>query len=314
MEKKGIATIVKHTGSHYLLSELPEWNLFPAIIRGKMRLKSSSSTNPIAVGDKVEYIIDMDSDEPMGMIKNVLPRKNYIIRKSTNLSRQSHIIAANLDLVFLVVTLVFPETKLAFIDRFLLTCEAYKIHVIILLNKIDLYKEEYKEQVTSFKKIYEGAGYEILEISALKNENIDLLREKCKGNISLFSGVSGVGKSSIIKALDPSLSPKISEISQYHLQGKHTTTFYEMHPIQSGGFIIDTPGIKGFGIVDIKVEELSTYFPEMLKVMDNCHFKPCTHTHEPGCAVKAGVENGTISPERYYSYLGMLEEETKYRQ
>lgn len=314
MEKKGIATIVKHTGSHYLLSELPEWNLFPAIIRGKMRLKSSSSTNPIAVGDKVEYIIDMDSDEPMGMIKNVLPRKNYIIRKSTNLSRQSHIIAANLDLVFLVVTLVFPETKLAFIDRFLLTCEAYKIHVIILLNKRDLYTEEYKERVTSFKKIYEGAGYEILEISALKNENIDLLREKCKGNISLFSGVSGVGKSSIIKALDPSLSPKISEISQYHLQGKHTTTFYEMHPIQSGGFIIDTPGIKGFGIVDIKIEELSTYFPEMLKVMDNCHFKPCTHTHEPGCAVKAGVENGTISPERYYSYLGMLEEETKYRQ
>ncbi len=297
-----------------MLSELPKWELFPAVIRGKVRLNASTTTNPIAVGDVVEYSVDLDSDQPMGTIDKILPRKNYIIRKSTNLSRQTHIIAANLDTVFLIVTIEFPETKLAFIDRFLLTCEAYKIPTVIVINKRDLYDDEYKEKMEHFEAIYRGAGYRVLEVSALTGENIDLLREMCKDSVSLFSGVSGVGKSSLIKALDPSLSPKIGEISQAHLQGKHTTTFYEMHPLSTGGFIIDTPGIKGFGIVDIETEELSTYFPEMLRVMDDCKFRPCTHTHEPGCAVKKGVEDGIISEERYNSYLGMLEEETKYRQ
>lgn len=312
MERHGIATVVKHTGSHYLLSELPKWDLFPAVIRGKIRLNTSTATNPVAVGDIVDYSIDLDTDS-MGTIDNIHARRNYIIRKSTNLSRQTHIIAANIDRVFLIVTIEFPETKLAFVDRFLLTCEAYKINTVILINKLDLYDDEYQRKMSDFERIYRGAGYTIIEVSALTGENIGQLRELCKDSISLFSGVSGVGKSSLIKALDPSLTPKIGEISQAHLQGKHTTTFYEMHPLCSGGFIIDTPGIRGFGIVDIPSEEISTYFPEMLRVMDNCRFKPCAHTHEPGCAVKQAVEDGKISIERYSSYLGMLEDETKYR-
>jgi ribosome biogenesis GTPase len=259
-------------------------------------------------------VVDYIYDGTMGVITNIHPRKNYIIRKSTNLSRENHIIAANLDRVFLIVTMAFPEIKLAFVDRFLVTCEAYNIPVTILINKIDLYDEDMQESIESFKDIYSNAGYPILEISATRGDGIDQLRELCKESISLFSGTSGVGKSSLIKALDPSLEHILTgEISTAHLQGKHTTTFYEMHPITSGGFIVDTPGIRGFGLVDLKKEELSTYFPEMLAVMDGCRFKPCTHTHEPGCAVKEAVENGEICEERYYSYLGMLEDETKYR-
>lgn len=314
MERRGTATVVKHTGSHYLLSELPQWNLFPAVIRGRIRLKNSTSTNPVAVGDIVDYSIDTDAAEPMGTINAIHPRRNYVIRRSANLSREAHIIAANLDNVFLIVTMAFPETKPAFVDRFLLTCEAYKIKVTILINKCDFATEEaIREMIDDFERIYRGAGYEVIEVSAKSGHNIDLVREKCRGSVSLFSGVSGVGKSSLIKALDPKLNPKIGEISTAHLQGKHTTTFYEMHPLSGGGFIIDTPGIRGFGIVDIEDEELSTYFPEMLRVMDDCRFKPCTHTHEPGCAVKRAVEEGIISQERYNSYLGMLDEEKKYR-
>lgn len=315
---KGIATIVKHTGSHYLLSELPKWELFNAVIRGKMRLKESSATNPVAVGDRVRYELAINSDgTPFeeAAITEVLPRKNYVIRKSTNLSREAHIIAANVDMAYLVVTLDFPETKWAFIDRFLLSCEAYKVPVKILLNKIDLYGESHRQLIDYFKEVYCGAGYLVQEISANSGEGIKELLSECsvEGKINLFSGVSGVGKSSIIKALDPTLEPKIGEISQYHLQGKHTTTFYEMHPLSGGGFIIDTPGIRGFGLVELEPELLSTYFPEMLRVMDNCKYIPCTHTHEPGCAVKAAVDAGEISPERYNSYLGMLEEDAKYR-
>ena len=285
---KGIATVVKHTGSHYLLSVLPEWAPFPAVIRGKLRLAGSKATNPVAVGDRVEF--------EDGTITKILPRKNYVIRRSTNLSRESHIIAANLDRVFLV------------------TCEAYGIRPVILINKVDLYTEPVlQEQLADFKALYRGAGYEVLEISARRGTGISAVRALCREGLTLFSGASGVGKSSLLKALDPTLDPKIGEISLSHLQGKHTTTFYEMHPLTGGGFVIDTPGIRGFGLVDIEPEELSTYFPEMLRVMDNCRFKPCTHTHEPGCAVKEALETGSISPERYSSYLGMLEEEKKYR-
>lgn len=302
----GVATVVKHTGSHYLLSCLPEWAPFPAVIRGKLRLAGSKATNPVAVGDRVEF----DGET----ITRILPRKNYIIRRSTNLSRESHIIAANLDRVFLIVTIILPETKLAFVDRFLVTCEAYGIRPVILINKVDLYTEPVlQEQLADFKALYRGAGYEVLEISARRGTGISAVRALCREGLTLFSGASGVGKSSLLKALDPTLDPKIGEISLSHLQGKHTTTFYEMHPLTGGGFVIDTPGIRGFGLVDIEPEELSTYFPEMLRVMDNCRFKPCTHTHEPGCAVKEALETGTISPERYSSYLGMLEEEKKYR-
>jgi ribosome biogenesis GTPase len=315
MAIKGEATVVKHTGSHYLLARLPQWDLFPAVLRGKIRLKGSSATNPVAVGDVVTFEAEDTevTQENPAVITSVKPRKNYIIRKSTNLSRQSHIIAANLDRAFIIATIDYPEIKLPFLDRILVTCEVYNVPVTIVLNKVDLYRESHAEMLEAFHDIYEGAGYPVIEVSALTGEGVEELREACKGHVSLFSGVSGVGKSSLIKALDPSLDPRVGEISEAHVQGKHTTTFYEMYALSSGGFIVDTPGLRGFGLVDLKKEEIALYFPEMLKASEDCRFTPCTHTHEPGCAVKEAVENGEISYERYSSYLGMLDEEGKYR-
>ena len=315
------ATVVKNAGSHYLLSHLPEWAPFPAVLRGKVRLERSGATNPVAVGDRVRYEIPdqdlsshsrLDRESP-AVITEVLPRSNYLIRRSTNLSRQSHVIAANLDRAILVVTLYFPEIKLPFLDRLLVTCEVYGVHPVIVLNKLDLYRELAPEQVQAFCDIYRGAGYTVLECSALTGEGIDSLRDLCSSGTSLLSGESGVGKSSIIRALDPSLNPKVGLISEAHLQGKHTTSLYEMYPLHGGSFIVDTPGLRGFGLVDLEKEEISKYFPEMLRVADNCRFIPCTHTHEPGCAVKQALEDGLISPERYNSYLGMLEEDKKFR-
>ena len=306
---EGVATVVKNAGSHYELSALPAWELFPAVLRGKVRLERSGATNPVAVGDRVRYELDGPADEEHpAVITEILPRDNYIIRRSTNLSRQSHVIAANLDQAVIVVSLLFPEIKLPFLDRILVTCEVYKIPVLIALNKVDLYREDFPDLVAAFRNIYEGAGYPVLEVSARTGEGVDVLRERCQGRINLFSGESGAGKSSLIKALDPTLNPKIGKISAAHLQGKHTTSLYD-----SGGFVIDTPGLRGFGLVDLEKEEISKYFPEMLREMDNCRFVPCTHTHEPGCAVKAAVDAGRISPERYNSYLGMLEEDQKFR-
>ena len=310
----GIATVVKNAGSHYLLSELPAWDLFPAVLRGKVRLERSGATNPVAVGDRVRYETDGPAtEEHPAVIKEILPRENYLIRRSTNLSRQSHVIAANLDQAVIVVSLLFPELKLPFLDRILVTCEVYKVPVLIVLAKVDLYRDEVPEMIAAFRRIYEGAGYPVLETSARTGEGIDALRERCQGRINLFSGESGVGKSSLIKALDPSLDPKIGRISEAHLQGMHTTSLYEMYRLGSGGFVIDTPGLRGFGLVDLEKEEISKYFPEMLAVMDDCRFVPCTHTHEPDCAVKAALEAGRISAERYNSYLGMLEEDRKFR-
>ena len=321
---KGQATVVKHTGSHYLLSHLPQWELFPAVLRGKIRLKGSNATNPVAVGDVVDYEAeipdgcDMKLHEAVTLenpaaITAVRPRRNYIIRKSTNLSRQSHIIAANLDRAFLVITLDFPQVKLPFLDRLLVTCEVYNVPPVIVLNKCDLYGPEHEDMHAAFHEIYEGAGYTVIDVSARTGQGVDKLRGIIAGGVSLFSGVSGVGKSSLIKALDPSLEPRVGDISDAHEQGRHTTTFYEMYSVCSGGFIVDTPGLRGFGLVDLKKEEIALYFPEMLRVSEDCRFAPCTHTHEPGCAVKEAVENGEISYDRYSSYLGMLDEEGKYR-
>ncbi len=308
------AVVVKNAGSHFLLSPLPEWAPFPAVLRGKVRLSGSGSTNPVAVGDRVDWVAEgpVDTLHP-AVISAVHPRSNYVIRRSTNLSRQSHVIAANLSRVFVVTTLWFPEIKLPFLDRLLVTCEVYKIPVTIVLNKLDLYGAEAPEEVARFCDIYRGAGYEVIEASARTAQGIPRMRELAAEGVCLVSGESGVGKSSLVKALDPSLEPKIGRISDAHLQGKHTTSLYEMYPIASGGWLIDTPGLRGFGLVDLEKEEIYKYFPEMLAVADDCRFVPCTHTHEPDCAVKAAVDDGRISAERYNSYLGMLEEDKKFR-
>ena len=314
----GEATVVKNAGSHYLLSCLPDWTPFPAVLKGKIRLRNTESTNPVAVGDHVRFESATDSLSDISLknpaqISEVLDRKNYLIRKSTNLSRQSHVIAANVDMAFAVVSLYFPEVKLPFLDRMLVTCEVYGIPVTIVLNKVDLYREEAPQAVADFIDIYTNAGYRVVCTSARTGEGVDELRSLTCGNVCLFSGESGVGKSSLIKALDPTLDPKIGRISDVRLQGKHTTSLYEMYRLRTGGWVIDTPGLRGFGLVNLEKEEISRYFPEMLKISENCRFTPCTHTHEPGCAVKEAVEDGRISPERYSSYLGMIEEDRKFR-
>lgn len=311
---KGEATVVKNAGSHYLLSALPQWDLFPAVIAGKVRLSRSFSTNPVAVGDKVLWESEGDITQASpAVITEILPRSNYLIRRSTNLSRQSHVIASNLDRVIVTATLYFPEIKFPFLDRILVTCGVYGVPVTIALNKVDMYRDADPEAVEAFRRIYTGAGYQVVETSARTGEGMDTLRELCKGGLNLLSGESGAGKSSIVKALDPSLNPKTGDISEVHLQGKHTTSLYEMYPLSSGGFVIDTPGLRGFGLVDLEREEIYKYFPEMLKASQECRFTPCTHTHEPGCGVKKALEEGSISAQRYNSYLGMLEEDTKFR-
>ena len=310
------ATVVKNAGSHFLLSRLPEWKPFPAVLRGRVRLEHGSSTNPVAVGDRVRCSVGEQLDETHpAVITEVLPRRNYLIRRSTNLSRQSHVIAANLDQVLVTVSLYFPEIKLPFLDRILVTCEVYGIPAVILLNKIDMYGSEVPEQVGEFVRIYNRAGYEVIPTSAVTGEGIARVRELCRGRLSLLTGESGVGKSSLIKAVDPSLNPRTGLISEAHLQGRHTTSLYEMYRMNlgGGGYLIDAPGLRGFGLVDMEKEEIYRYFPEMLRVADQCRFVPCTHTHEPGCAVKAAVDEGLISPERYNSYLGMLEDDRKFR-
>lgn len=309
------ATVVKNAGSHYLLSPLPRWEPFPAVLRGRVRLARSSSTNPVAVGDRV--LCDMPeevSEQNPAVISQVLERNNYLIRRSTNLSRTSHVIAANLDRVIVVTSLLFPEIKLPFLDRILVTCGVYGIPAVIVLSKVDMYRTEIPEDVARFHKIYEGAGYRVIETSTMTGEGVRELRNLLSEGLSLLSGESGVGKSSLIHAVDPALNPKVGRISDYHLQGRHTTSLYEMYPLSGGGYLIDSPGLRGFGLVDLDKEEIYKYFPEMLTASEGCRFTPCTHTHEPGCAVKAALESGAVSPERYNSYLGMLEEDTKFRQ
>lgn len=303
--------VIKNTGSWYLVRTDDNQNV-DCKIKGNFRLKDIKSTNPITVGDRVTITLNEDAT---GVICDIQDRKNYIIRRSSNLSKQSHIIASNLDLCFLIVTVCKPVTTTVFIDRFLASAEAYRIPVNLLFNKIDIYNEDETEYMEALINLYEYIGYPCYRISAKDNLGLDVLNHRLKDRITLFSGHSGVGKSTLINALVPDATLKTGDISSYHGKGMHTTTFSEMLELRQGGFIIDTPGIKGFGTVDMAPEEISHYFPEIFKTSHNCRFNNCMHTNEPGCAVRQAVENQYISQSRYKSYLNIVEEETndKYR-
>lgn len=306
------ALVIKSTGSLYSVKNLETNKILTCNIRGKLRIKGIKSTNPVAVGDIVEYYFPENSE--IGVIKNVLDRKNYIIRKSINLSKQSHILAANVDQAILMVTIAFPETYPIFIDRFLISAEAYNIPAKIIFNKTDLYNQEQLDYLNNLTSIYENIGYECFSVSVKNKTNTDKISNLLKNKISVISGNSGVGKSSLINLIDPNLNLKTSEISDTHKSGKHTTTFAEMFELSHGGYIIDTPGIRGFGLYDIKKEELFHYFPEIFKNSVNCKYHNCTHMHEPGCAVMEAVEEGIVSELRYNNYLNILvDDETKHR-
>ncbi|MBR0339737.1 MAG: ribosome small subunit-dependent GTPase A [Alistipes sp.] len=295
---------MRATGSWYEV--LHEGEILRCRMRGKLRLRGVRSTNPIVVGDTVSCECGEDGE---WVIVDIAPRHNYIIRRASNLSKESHIIAANIDRAMLVVTLVEPVTATEFVDRFLVTCEAYKVPVTILLAKIDLLSEE---AIAEFHRVYEGAGYEVIDISATQGIGVERVKEMLAGKTTLLSGNSGVGKSTLIGAIDPTIEIRTGEISDSFHKGKHTTTFSTMYRT-ADGFIIDTPGVKGFGLIDIDDKELWHYFPEMISRAGECRFFNCTHTHEPHCAVVAAVESGEISYSRYESYLKILDEDDKYR-
>ncbi len=305
---KGIVT--QATGSWY--DVLHEGATHRCRIRGRLRLKGVRSTSPVVVGDSVECEAEDERCQSF-VICGVEPRRNYIIRRASNLSKESHIIGANIDRAVIVVTLFSPETPTEFIDRFLVTCEAYKVPATILLAKIDLAAAQTPEEVEEFHAIYESAGYEVVDISATQGVGLERVREMILGHTTLISGNSGVGKSTLIKAIEPSLEIRTGEISSSHNKGKHTTTFSTMYPLSGGGYIIDTPGIKGFGLIDIDDAELWHYYPEMMAYGADCQFYNCTHTHEPKCAVRGAVERGEIAFSRYESYLKIMDEDDKYR-
>jgi len=312
--KKGV--VIKSTGSWYTV-KTEDGNLIESRIKGNLRLKGIRSTNPIAVGDQVELTESKednnDNGETVGYISKIIPRTNYIIRKSPNLSKESHIIAANIDQAFLIVTIQFPVTSTTFIDRFLVSAEAYRIPCHLIFNKTDLYNDEQTEVMNSWIEIYENIGYRCLKLSAKNNSGFEELKSMMANKTNVFSGHSGVGKSTIINILHPTGKLKTGEISEAHSSGKHTTTNSEMYEFEFGGYIIDTPGIKGFGVLEMEKEEISHYFPEIFKLLDGCQYYNCTHTHEPNCIVKKSVEEGKIAMSRYNSYLGLLDGEEKYR-
>ena len=305
MDRKFTATVVRATGSWY--DVLHDGETVRCRIRGRLRLKGVRSTNPVVVGDEVACEADEGGDY---VIADILPRRNYVIRRASNLSKESHIIAANVDQALLMASLRSPETPTEFVDRFLVTCEAYKVPVTILLSKLDLHDTE---AVAEFPAVYDGAGYRVLEVSVREGRGVEEVRELLAGRTTLVSGNSGVGKSTLIQAIDPSLDIRTGEISESHHKGRHTTTFSTMYPLAGGGAVIDTPGIKGFGLIDIDEAELWHYFPEMMRVAPACRFYNCTHTHEPGCAVTEAVKAGEIAWPRYESYLKIRDEDEKYR-
>ena len=297
----------KSTGKWYTV-EIPDGTVVNCRIRGRLRLEGLKTTNPIAVGDTV--ILENDRDEEGKMvISDFEPRTNYIVRKSTNLSKQMQILAANVYRAYLIVTLRSPVTQLAFIDRFLVAAESFRIPVTILFNKIDLYNEKELEEIERLSKMYETIGYPCFKIKAEYPETVAFLKKEIDGKQVIISGHSGVGKSTLVNSIDPELDLRTGEISQAHLQGQHTTTFAEMHKLSSGGYIIDTPGIRAFGIVDLEKEYISHYFPEMRSLIGECKFHNCMHINEPKCAVKEAIENGSIEQSRYKTYLQLMTED-----
>jgi len=294
--------VTKSTGSWYQV-QTPDGRRYDCRIKGKFRIKGLTTTNPVAVGDKVDF--ELEPEQEQGVITKLYDRRNYIIRKSINLSKQAQIIAANLDQAFLVVTLASPRTSLGFIDRFLVTAEAYDIPATLVYNKLDMFSKEGLEILSEYKMVYEKLGYPCYEVSALKGTNIPALKDKLKDKITLFSGHSGVGKSSLMNAILPDLDLRTMEVSEWSDKGMHTTTFAEMYDLPGGGSIIDTPGIRELGVIDIEQQELSHFFPEMRSRLNQCRFNNCRHINEPGCAVLEAVENGDIEPSRYESYLSI---------
>ena len=304
--------VIKNTGSWYTVLT-DDGQLFDCKVKGNFRLKGIRSTNPVAVGDRVTIVTNQENT---AFITDIEDRRNYIIRKSINLSKQSHIIAANVDQALLVVTVNYPQTSTTFIDRFLASAEAYRIPVILVFNKTDLLDADEVRYQQMMVALYETVGYQCLQISAETGEGIDLLKQLLPDKITLLSGNSGVGKSTLINRLVPGVNLRTSEISDAHNTGLHTTTFSEMIHLEDGGWLIDTPGIKGFGTFDMEPEELTSYFKEIFRFSQDCRFSNCTHTHEPGCAVLQALEDHFIAPSRYQSYLSMLndKEEGKYRE
>lgn len=308
-----IGTVYKSTGSWYTV-KTESGEIYECRIKGKFRIQGIKSTNPVSVGDVVDFHLETVGDETIGVIHEIRDRKNYIVRKSVNLSKRTHIIAANLDQVFLLVTLNNPPTFTAFIDCFLVTAEAYHVKAILLFNKIDTYTKDELAEIKYLAHTYRKIGYECLGISAITGHNIDKVKALMKGKVSMFSGHSGVGKSTLINALEPGLGLKTASISEQHKQGQHTTTFAEMIDLSFGAQIIDTPGIKGFGIVDMDKEEIGDYFPEFFALKHACKFNNCLHIDEPKCAVKQALEDNEIAWSRYRSYIQMLEgDEDNYR-
>lgn len=306
---KGI--VYKSTGSWYVV-KTASGDVYECRIKGKFRIKGIKSTNPIAVGDQVEFDVEKKGDETVGIIHSIEERKNYIIRKSVNLSKQTQIIASNIDLALLLVTIDNPPTLTAFIDRFLVTAEAYDIPVVLVFNKADSYTDQSREEAQYLQMLYKSIGYQCVEISAIKKRGLDQIIDLMKDQTTLVSGHSGTGKSTLINAISPGLKLKTTEISELYSQGQHTTTFAEMYDLSFGGQIIDTPGIKGFGVVDMEPETIGDYFPEFFKLKSACKFNNCLHIDEPHCAVKEALDENRIAWSRYRSYIQMMEGEDEH--